>query len=329
MSETKLYSLNKIVIDHGSFSCKFGYAGYDKPMGMIRTTVAHDKINNKYDVGLKESMTIVNKYNNIIYPIKNGIIQDFEIMKKIWDCIFYNHMKIEPKKCKLLMSMANISDKTNFHKIIKIMINHYNFRGVQIYDQQILSLYGVGKNMGLVVDIGHNLTRIVPIYDSIILHKAVKYSCLAGSSINKYINMASNENFVDDILNKAKKRIFKKNYRNEEYIFVNKKKINNSSWDDILLNPKLLNYDCDNLVELISDSIKNCPIDIKKVIMTNIILIGGTSAIPGLCKKINAELKKYDKTIRVYGHKNRHISSWIGGSILSCLPTFDNMWIEK
>ena len=54
--------------------------------------------------------------------------------------------------------------------------------------------------------------------------------------------------------------------------------------------------------------------------------------IPGLGKTIKKkiqELHKSNTNIKVVTHRNRNILSWIGGSIFTCLPTFNKMWITK
>lgn len=350
MKNSKISTNKIIVIDHGSYSCKYGYGGYDKPIGSVRTTIL--KMNNKIlKVGLEESIVKILNDVDILYPIKNGIIQDFNLMKIIWDDIFYNKLNIIPENNKIILSLSEISnDDTYKQKIINIMLNDYNFEDVQILNQQILALYGLGKEEGLVIDIGHNLTRIIPIYNSYRIIKGERYSNLSGSTINKYINHIfltkelSGDKYSDDILNKIKKNLFGVNK------LENIKTYNDfCEFDDVLLNPSLINYDCKSLVDLIIESINDCPIDIKRNIIKNIVLVGKSSLMPGFCKKLSIELKqvlqnnktkricfkvrtiknnknKCSGNIRIYAYKNRGIASWIGGSIICKLSSFNKNW---
>lgn len=75
--------------------------------------------------------------------------------------------------------------------------------------------------------------------------------------------------------------------------------------------------------------------DIRKELISNIILTGSSSLFPGMEKRLSLEL-----TLTLPGmYKNRVIcsknsvenrcSAWIGGSILSSLGSFQQMWLSK
>ena len=90
------------------------------------------------------------------------------------------------------------------------------------------------------------------------------------------------------------------------------------------------NIDCPSIPELISRAINFSDIDLRKDLAKNIVLSGGTSKIPGLCNDILNGVKKADHLkYKIYAPRHRQHSAWLGGSILSCLPTFDSMWIKK
>ena len=324
---------NKIVIDHGSYSCKYGISGYGKPEGKIKSQIIYDKKTMKYMIANKDEIE-----DELYYPIKNGIIQDFDKMKIIWDEIFYKKMKIKPEKCKILLSLVETTDDNYKNKIIKIMLDDYKFDGVQIANQQVLALYGSGKNMGIVVDIGHTITRIVPIYDSYMIHSGCGISFQTGIYINKYINKCIEGDLNDSEMDEIKKLLFiKKNHTQlkkkleHKINNVNEKinELNKHEMDNILIDASEGDHDINDIVSLILNAIKKSPIDYRAELSKNIMLIGGTSAIPGLCKKLYLKLKKDNENVKVYGYKNRIIASWVGGSIFSCLPTFDKMWINN
>lgn len=78
---------------------------------------------------------------------------------------------------------------------------------------------------------------------------------------------------------------------------------------------------------IILDAILACPIDIRKSLMENIILIGGTSMIMGLASRIKSELQTLLET-EIYKSKlfvkdikfhkaptKQNFTAWLGGSI--------------
>ena len=74
--------------------------------------------------------------------------------------------------------------------------------------------------------------------------------------------------------------------------------------------------------------------DIKGHILNNVVVVGGTSLIPGLTNRINTELSNQWPSLKVRMQApgnvvERKYASWIGGSILASLGTFHQMWISR
>ncbi|KAF5102548.1 hypothetical protein D0Z03_000397 [Geotrichum reessii] len=88
------------------------------------------------------------------------------------------------------------------------------------------------------------------------------------------------------------------------------------------------------LSQLIVDSINACDVDIRANLANNIVITGGTSQVQGLTDRINSDLSlaMAGVKIRLYAPGNyveRNYSSWVGGSIISSLGTFHQLWISK
>ena len=74
--------------------------------------------------------------------------------------------------------------------------------------------------------------------------------------------------------------------------------------------------------------------DIKGHILNNVVVVGGTSLLPGLTARINTELTNQYPSMKVRLQSpgnvvERKYASWIGGSILASLGTFHQMWISR
>ncbi|KAL3779635.1 hypothetical protein ACHAWO_011199 [Cyclotella atomus] len=75
--------------------------------------------------------------------------------------------------------------------------------------------------------------------------------------------------------------------------------------------------------------------DIRKELLSNIILTGSSSLFPGIDKRLSAELSTLLPNVyknRVICSKNsveNRYSTWIGGSILSSLGSFQQMWLSR
>merc|ERR1712104_350 len=79
-------------------------------------------------------------------------------------------------------------------------------------------------------------------------------------------------------------------------------------------------------------SIMKCDVDIRKDLYGNVVLSGGTTMFGGIGERMTKELTALAPStmkIKVVAPPERKYSVWIGGSILSSLSTFQQMWISK
>ncbi|EEB05992.1 SWI/SNF and RSC complex subunit Arp42 [Schizosaccharomyces japonicus yFS275] len=88
------------------------------------------------------------------------------------------------------------------------------------------------------------------------------------------------------------------------------------------------------LPQLVHQSILTCDNDIRSTLLNNIIITGGTSLIPGLAERLQTELQRMAPGSRVTVLANgsateRKNATWLGGSILASLNTFQHLWITK
>lgn len=90
-----------------------------------------------------------------------------------------------------------------------------------------------------------------------------------------------------------------------------------------------------SIPNVVTTSAGMCDIDIRPSLYSGIIAVGGNSLIPGFTERLTKELTiKTPPSIRVKVIQNvstveKRFSSWIGGSILASLGTFQQLWISK
>ncbi|CAF1343248.1 unnamed protein product, partial [Didymodactylos carnosus] len=101
---------------------------------------------------------------------------------------------------------------------------------------------------------------------------------------------------------------------------------------EAVFKPSVLGMEVAGIHETIYNSIIKCDSHIQKHLYGNIVLTGGTTMFEGIADRIKKEIASLappTTEIKIIAPPERKCSTWIGGSILASLSTFQNMWISK
>jgi actin-related protein len=99
-----------------------------------------------------------------------------------------------------------------------------------------------------------------------------------------------------------------------------------------LFQPNFLGKEDGGIHEKTFASIMKCDIDVRREMYANVILSGGTTMFPGIGERMTKELTALAPAtmkVKVVAPPERKYSVWIGGSVVSSLSTFQQMWITK
>lgn len=88
------------------------------------------------------------------------------------------------------------------------------------------------------------------------------------------------------------------------------------------------------LTEMVSKCLSQCDVDMRSNLVGNIIVCGGGSLLSGFSERVNTEFSKLSNYGRVRIHignstNERRFGSWIGGSILGSLASFQQLWMTR
>lgn len=111
---------------------------------------------------------------------------------------------------------------------------------------------------------------------------------------------------------------------------------------EMMFQPRLMSTasrtaDFNGIPAAISNCIQKCDPDLRKDLLGTIILTGGTSLMPGYSERVHKELQADERfsgtnKFKIVSHSaglERQFSSWIGGSILASLGTFQQLWVSR
>ena len=126
-----------VVLDNGSgYMIKAGFGGEDAPLYVSPAIVGRPK---KYPPHRMLTMPVATKDEyigdeaqqnevllDISYPIEAGIVQNWEDMQKVWNHIFFNELKINPKEVKgVLLTDSPLVPNIKREKMTQIMFETF------------------------------------------------------------------------------------------------------------------------------------------------------------------------------------------------------------
>eukprot|EP00388_Colpodella_angusta_P001073 GDKJ01003598.1.p1 GENE.GDKJ01003598.1~~GDKJ01003598.1.p1 ORF type:complete len:420 (+),score=100.30 GDKJ01003598.1:24-1283(+) len=185
--------LQAVVIDNGSGVCKAGFAGDDAPRSVFPTVVGRPKMpgimvgmdqKDSYVGGEAISKRGVLKLN---HPIERGLVTNWDDMEKVWHQTFYNELRVVPDEHPVLLTECPLNPKLHKEKMTQIMFETFNVPAMFIGVQAVMSLYTTGRTTGCVVDIGHGVTHVVPVFEGYSLPHAIMRMNIAGNDVTDYL----------------------------------------------------------------------------------------------------------------------------------------------
>lgn len=236
-----------------------------------------------------------------------------------------------PSEHPVYLTEPSQNPKNTRTKIAKMMFETFGVPELDIGDANVCALTAYGKDTGVTVDMGAGTTMVVPIVKGYAIAAGIKRLNFAGQDFTKYLKDLLSERsdqlqaagdldtptgmeivreIKENILENGKSMMFvaqdykealdkaeKDDEMNADYELPDGQEITIENerfrCPEALFNPKMMGKkDVESLPEAIFNSINDCEQDIRRVLYSNVVLSGGTSAFDGLAKRLDYEIEE-------------------------------------
>ncbi|CAG0921018.1 unnamed protein product [Notodromas monacha] len=370
---------NKVIVcDNGTGFVKCGYAGNNFPTHIFPSMVgrpilrASEKIGDieVKDLMVGEEASHLRSMLEISYPMENGIVRDWDDMLVLWDYTFGpDKMNIDPRGCKIMLTEPPMNPMRNRERMIETMFEKYEFEGVYIAIQAVLTLYAQGLLTGVVIDSGDGVTHICPVYDGVAMPHCTRRMDIAGRDITRYLikllllrGYAFNHTADFETVRIMKEKLCYTAYNVEEeqklalettvlvkpYTLPDGRVIRVGAErfeaPEALFQPHLINVEGQGIAEMVFGSIQAADIDVRSELFKHIVLSGGSTMYPGLPSRLERELKQLyvervlkgdvEKLakfkIRIEDPPHRKDMVFNGGAVLAnVMKNRDDFWLSR
>lgn len=196
-----------VVIDNGTGYTKMGYAGNYEPNYIVPTLISTVSESNKpgnkkddvadLDFFIGAEATIKRENYNVDYPIRHGIIDNWDNMEKYWSRCIYEYLCCDPEEHFTLLTEPPMNTPENREYTAEIMFETFNVPGLYIAVQAVLALCASlltkgsdAKNAsvtGTVIDSGDGVTHVIPVVEGYVIGSCIKHIPLAGRDVTNFM----------------------------------------------------------------------------------------------------------------------------------------------
>lgn len=367
-----------VVCDNGTGFVKCGFGGSNFPTHVFPSMVGRPIIRSSAKVGdieVKDLMvgdeaSQLRAMLEVTYPMENGIVRNWDDMASLYDYTFGpQKLNINPSGCKLLLTEPPMNPKKNREKMVELMFERYQFDGIYVAIQAVLTLYAQGLLTGVVVDSGDGVTHICPVADGFSLPHLTRRLDIAGRDITKYLikllllrGYAFNHSADFETVREMKEKLCYVGYDIEQeqklaqettvlvenYTLPDGRviKVGGERFEaaEVLFQPHLINVEGAGLAELLFNTIQAADIDLRSEFYKHIVLSGGTTMYPGLPSRLEREMKqlylervlKGDTErlskfkIKIEDPPRRKHMVFLGGAVLAdIMKDRDDFWLSR
>jgi len=351
-----------VVVDAGCGVLKAGLAGEVAPSQILPSVVGVprrfsqdvSKMTRGYYVG-DEAITHAGMLQ-LDHPIKKEA-SNWSDVYSLLEYVLEDALQVNVREHPILLTEIGLRSKKHREKLTEIMFERFGCQAFFLANQGPLSLYSVGLTSGLCLNSGFCTTQAIPVYEGHSLPYCTRQLDIGGQQITNYLGRqllserslafsSSSEKFLlADMMErycyvpldlKSERERLKKNYDDVrkfyelpdgQLIDLDVERFQSS---EILFDPEIIGLEQNPLHQMVHDSIAAADQDLKRTMMSNTVVTGGTTLLQGFTQRLQSELttlQDHSGEIKLKNAHNPVTATWTGASVISSMSSFSQQCI--
>ncbi|GIX62880.1 actin like protein ALP1 [Babesia caballi] len=366
----KMSILPSVIFDTGSLYLKAGLSDQKEPQ--LHVPSVYGEVRKRFQGELPnvrvygdDCMKQMN-YMSVTHVVDHGHIFDFEAAAGLWKYGF-DMLGMVSEGNSVLVTEPVLCSPEHHQKVGEIFLEGLGVDEIHMSITGLLSMYGIGKNSGTVVDIGDGMVQVVPMEEGHLQKSAIRRVDAGGMELTMYLQrllcemgypMTSREDFA--ICRKIKEELCfcsldpradesNATALEKEYVLPDGQTLRDGETNAVnvsverfyvceaIFNPRILGSDRPGLAKVVWDSIQNSGITQRKLLMENIYLCGAGSQFENLHERLKFELQNLAPpaaraNISVHTSREQHMLSWKGACFMGSPEirnAYKEQWITK
>ncbi|XP_027698548.1 actin-3-like [Vombatus ursinus] len=352
-----------IVFDIGSDWCRSGPGGRNNPTLAVPTVIGYQAYPENPGPSNPKKRKIVGFSNLHLlkqipteFPIQRGQITNWDAIEAVLK-YSYDRLGIKTENHPVLLTGFLSNPVKDREKLVEIMMETFQVPSLYIGNHAELCLFGSGFLTGLVLHSGSGVTSITPVCNGRVKNLSNKIFEMAGLDVSlllhkalfkKEMNLVSISQRYDMDLAKERLCYVSKHPNQKESVIDPMSNVPGvivlPDGKIITLSKELRTYpdmffwtpqhDVPNLdlCSEVIDTVMKCASEEQATLFSHVVLSGGNTLFSGFPERLLWELnaiRPHWVPSEVVSRPNRIYLSWLGGSILSCLSTFNTQCLTN
>lgn len=345
-----------VVIDSGSYFTRGGFAGQEQPQCVLRTVLVRPRSAQQHLPAIES--TGGGAAAPLSYPLKYGVVEDWEAMRALWSHLFCCCLQVPPEEHPVLLAESPSCPAADREKAAEVLFESFRVPALHMANTGFLSLCAHGRVTGLAVEAGAAMSHVTSVCGGRTLRKGSRCLGVAGEQLSRHLHRLLLESPREpSVLQALTKKALTRMKEQCCYVSLDYER---DLWDrgchrparfqtpdghwitlgkerfccpEPLFRPELLHHSCPGLHQLAGQSLQTVPDHARRHMLGNIVLSGGSSMFPGfperMCLELNLLFQGTGVHVEVLANPKRGTAAWAGGSMAASLTSFQHTWMTK